>query len=142
MHRAMASADSVVVFNEVQYHPAAEGVEWIELRNLMGVRVDLSGWKLAGGIELLFEEGTVMDSHGLLLVAADPQHADLKGQNVHPRAFTGRLNNGGESIRLENNSGRRARRVGGMRTRAVQRRQARGRRSARWARPRRHRGCR
>ncbi|HBP54792.1 MAG TPA: hypothetical protein DD687_02445, partial [Verrucomicrobiales bacterium] len=106
MHRAMASADSVVVFNEVQYHPAAEGVEWIELRNLMGVRVDLSGWKLAGGIELRFEEGTVMDSRGLLLVAADPQHADLKGQNVHPRAFTGRLNNGGESIRLENNSGR------------------------------------
>ncbi|MDG1856368.1 MAG: lamin tail domain-containing protein, partial [Verrucomicrobiota bacterium] len=48
MHRAMASADSVVVFNEVQYHPAVEGVEWIELRNLMGVKVDLSGWKLAG----------------------------------------------------------------------------------------------
>ncbi|MDA7559416.1 lamin tail domain-containing protein [bacterium] len=106
MHRAMASADSVVVFNEVQYHPAAEGVEWIELRNLMGVKVDLSGWKLAGGIELLFEEGTGIEGRGLLLVAAVPLHPDLKGKDVHPTAFTGRLDNGGDSIRLENNSGR------------------------------------
>jgi hypothetical protein len=106
VNRLSASADSVVVFNEVQYHPATDGVEWIELRNLMGVRVDLSGWKLAGGIDLVFEEGTRIAGRGRLLVAADPTHADLNGKGVYTTPFTGRLNNGGDSIRLENNSGR------------------------------------
>ena len=36
-------ADSVVVFNEIQYHPElAEKPEWIELHNQMAVDVDLS----------------------------------------------------------------------------------------------------
>ena len=95
-----------MVFNEVQYHPAPDGIEWIELRNLMGVQVDLSGWKLAGGVDLVFEEGTRLPGRGLLVVAADPQHADLRGVNVYPKPFMGRLNNGGDSIRIENNSDR------------------------------------
>ena len=40
--------DSVVVFNEVQYHPPAGQAEWIELHNIMAVNVDLSAWRLSG----------------------------------------------------------------------------------------------
>ena len=42
----LALADSVVVFNEVHYHPAEREaeLEWVELHNQMAVDVDLSGW--------------------------------------------------------------------------------------------------
>ena len=40
--------DSVVVFNEIMYHPEdADGIEWIELHNQMSVDVELSGWEAA-----------------------------------------------------------------------------------------------
>ena len=39
------ATDSAVIINEVQFHPANEATqsEWIELRNLHGVDIDLSG---------------------------------------------------------------------------------------------------
>jgi hypothetical protein len=39
-----AAVDSVVVFNEVHYHPATNEVasEWVELHNQMAVDIDLS----------------------------------------------------------------------------------------------------
>ncbi len=44
------AADSVVVFNEVQYNPPGGGEEgeWLELFNQMGIKVDLSGWRIDG----------------------------------------------------------------------------------------------
>ena len=41
-----AFADSVVVFNEIHYHPATNetALEWLELHNQMSIDVDLSGW--------------------------------------------------------------------------------------------------
>ena len=66
---ATACADSVVVFNEIHYHPAsATDPEWIELHNQMPVRVDLSGWTLRGGIDHTFPAGTVIEAGGYLLV--------------------------------------------------------------------------
>ena len=61
------AADSVVVFNEIQYQPADESIqtEWIEFRNLMGVDVDLSRWSISDGVELIFPEGTVISGHGI-----------------------------------------------------------------------------
>ncbi len=49
-------ADSVVVFNEIMYHPGtnAAGDEWLELHNQMAVDVDLSGWSIANGVGLHF----------------------------------------------------------------------------------------
>ncbi|MGH7968812.1 MAG: hypothetical protein ACREIC_08815, partial [Limisphaerales bacterium] len=42
----LTRADSVVVFNEIMYHPGTNtvGGEWLELHNQMAVDVDLSGW--------------------------------------------------------------------------------------------------
>ena len=103
----LRAADSVVVFNEINYHPLDENndTEWVELRSLMGVNVDMSGWELKGGINYTFAEGTVIPGHGYLLIAADPNHSTLTGTNsLGP--FTGRLANNGETIRLVNNSDR------------------------------------
>jgi hypothetical protein len=102
------AADSVVVFNEVQYQPADEGSqsEWIELRNLMGVTVDLSGWELSGGADLVFEEGTRILGRDYLIVSTEPQDPLLAGRNVYSSPIVNRLANGGETLLLKNRSGR------------------------------------
>ncbi|MEJ6567770.1 MAG: lamin tail domain-containing protein, partial [Akkermansiaceae bacterium] len=71
---AYASADSVIVFNEIHYHPADEvnETEWFELRSLMGVDVDISGWAIDRGVAFDFPEGTIVPGHGYLIIAADP----------------------------------------------------------------------
>ena len=101
------AGDSVIVFNEVHYHPADEenNTEWIELRSLMGVNIDVSNWELRGGVNYRFAEGTIVPGRGFLLVAADPAHPSLAGRGALG-PFTGRLANNGETIRLVNNSAR------------------------------------
>jgi len=44
--RAHAQSDSVVVFNEIMYHPNSDEarLEWVELFNQMSVDVDLWTW--------------------------------------------------------------------------------------------------
>jgi hypothetical protein len=66
-------ADSTVVFNEVHYHPADREslFEWVEVHNQMAVSMDLTGWRLAGGISYLFPEGTVLQGGGQLVIAAN-----------------------------------------------------------------------
>ena len=93
--------DCVVVFNELQYNPVgpAEDGEWVELFNQMGIKVDLSGWRLAGGIDFTFPAGTVIDPGDYLVIAKSP----ISGQ-LGP--FTGSFDNGGEVITLVNHSDR------------------------------------
>src|ERR1051325_9812334 len=57
-----ARADSIVVFNEIMYHPATNepALEWLELYNQNAVDVDLSGWQLRGGISYTFPNGTAI----------------------------------------------------------------------------------
>jgi len=64
-------ADSVVVFNEIMYHPGQNQTsgEWIELHNQMAVDVDLSGWSIKDGITYTFPEGTFLPGGGYLLIA-------------------------------------------------------------------------
>ena len=102
-------ADSVVVFNEVMYHPLTNepALEWVELHNQMAVNVDLSGWSLAGGIEFEFPEGTVIRGGGYLVVAVAPAELmALTGATNVPGPFTGRLSNSGEKLELRNKNRR------------------------------------
>ncbi|HTD68714.1 MAG TPA: lamin tail domain-containing protein, partial [Candidatus Limnocylindria bacterium] len=102
-------ADSVVVFNEIMYHPQTSEttLEWVELCNQMAVDVELSGWSIRGGIDYDFPEGAVIPGRGYLLVALSPatMTAITGGTNV-VGPFSGRLSNSGEEIRLRNNNGR------------------------------------
>ena len=99
----LSAADSIVVFNEIHYHPAGNdhADEFVELYNQNTVDVDLSGWRLSGEIDFPFPEGTVIEGQSLLVVGADPaRHSDALGP------FAGRLDNGGGSLRLRNRNDR------------------------------------
>ena len=99
----LVRADSVVVFNELHYHPA--GVldpEWIELHNQMAIDVDLSDWRMRGGVDFDFPSGTVIPAGGYLVVAGDPGRMEVPALGP----WDGSLANDGEEIRLRNNSGR------------------------------------
>lgn len=90
-----ASSDSVVVFNEI-IPPRGRGAEWVELHNQMTVNIDLSRWRLDGGIDFAFPEGTIIPGGGYLVIAGNPE---LTEGAMGP--FNRRLANGGESIRLQ-----------------------------------------
>ena len=100
--------DSTIVFNEIMYHPADDGVpEWVELHNQMAVDVDLSGWSLRDAVRFDFPAGTTVPGGAYLVVAADVDavaaatgHLDALGP------FAGSLANGGEQIELRNNNDR------------------------------------
>ncbi|MBM84826.1 MAG: hypothetical protein CMM47_02240, partial [Rhodospirillaceae bacterium] len=101
--------DSTVVFNEIMYYPDGDetALEWIELYNQMSINMDISSWRLEGGIDYTFAEGTVIPTRGYVVVAIDPtQLASQTGFSAAVGPFTGRLSNGGEELRLINNADR------------------------------------
>ena len=103
------AADSVVVFNEINYHPATNEIanEWIELHNQMSIDIDLSAWSVRGGIDFTFAEGTIIAGGGHLVVAINPaalQTATGRTNIVGP--FTGRLNNSTAHLELRDRNDR------------------------------------
>jgi hypothetical protein len=94
---------SEVVINEIMHDPpyGAEGTEFVELCNRGTSTVDLSGWRITGGIAFVFPAGSKIGPHGFLVVAANP--AKLKsvyGDLPMAGQYEGRLRHGGELIRL------------------------------------------
>ncbi len=103
-----AATDSVITFNEINYHPpdpslpgASAAPEWVEFYNPMSIRVDVGGWSIRGGIGYVFPEGTVIEPGALVVVSAI---AGTPAGSLGP--FTGRLDNAGEEIRLHERWGR------------------------------------
>ena len=104
--------DSTVVFNEIMYHPANDGTpEWIELHNQMAVDMDLSAWKLRGGVDFDMPAGTVVPRQGYLVISADPAALASKGYSGALGPWVRSLDNSGERIDLINNSNRLMNRV-------------------------------
>ena len=91
------AVDSVVVFNELHYHPVTNEAasEWVELHNQMAIDIDLSAWEITGDIGYTFAEGTIIPGGGFLVIASDPVALGA-GTGITNLAgpFTGRLNNG------------------------------------------------
>jgi len=104
-----AFADSPVVFNEIMYHPLTNEsqLEWAELQNQMAVDVDISHWRLDGGISFRFPEGTMIRAGGYMLVAVSPSTLmAATGLTNALGPFIGRLSNAGEELRLRDNNNR------------------------------------
>src|SRR4051812_37032546 len=107
--RSALGSDSVVVFNEVQYHPVTNEAanEWVELNNQMTIDIDLSAWSLKGDIAYTFAEGTIISGGGYLVVASSPSalQTDTGLTNVLG-PFSGRLKNSGGSLELRDRNDR------------------------------------
>ncbi|HTD88046.1 MAG TPA: lamin tail domain-containing protein, partial [Candidatus Binatia bacterium] len=107
--RPALAVDSVVVFNEIHYHPVSDEAlnEWVELHNQMAIDIDLSEWSLEGAVDFTFAEGTIIPGGGYLVIAANPtalQAAKGIGNVVGP--FSGRLNNGSGQLELRDRNDR------------------------------------
>lgn len=102
--------DSTVVFNELMYNPAGNSdgmLEWVELHNQLSVNMDISDWKLEGGIQYIFPDKTVVEGHSYLVIAVDPLALTMDtGYDRALGPYGGRLNNSGDALRLVNNDGR------------------------------------
>lgn len=67
------------------------------------MNVDISGWQLEGGVNYTFPPGTVINGRAFIVIAQNP--AWLPGVSAQG-PWTGKLDNGGEEVRLVNNSDR------------------------------------
>ena len=105
---AARAIDATTTINEVMYHPPAAGdAEWIELHNQMAVNMDLSGWRITGGVNFTFPNGTTIAAGGHLVVASDPAALQTSaGITGVLGPWTGALDNGSETTRLGNRIGR------------------------------------
>jgi hypothetical protein len=106
---AMLRAESAVVFNEIMYHPLTNEseLEWVELQNQLGVDIDISQWRLDGGIDFRFPEGTVISAGSYVVIASSPATLmNTTGLTNVLGPFANRLSNAGERLRLRNNNSR------------------------------------
>ncbi|BDZ45973.1 hypothetical protein GCM10025866_18820 [Naasia aerilata] len=100
---AAQSANANVVINEIQYNGSGAGGDWIELANPGSTAVDISGWKIADGIDLTVQAGTVLPAGGRILFVED----DVAFQAAYPDnnrlvggEFGGGLSGSGETLTL------------------------------------------
>jgi hypothetical protein len=104
------SADAVVLFNEVMYHPGpgqSPALQWIELQNVMRADVDLSNWRLDGGVHFTFPSNTIVPGGAFVLIAGDVNvFTNATGIASAFGPFQTNLSNGGEKIILRNHDGR------------------------------------
>lgn len=97
---------STVVINEIMYHPISDSKndEYIELYNRSADAVDLSGWRLQGGISYEFPSNTAIAGHGYLVVAENQtnlvaKYAQLNPSNTYGN-YGGSLSDSGERVAL------------------------------------------
>ena len=105
-----AQPDNVVInFGAVEYNPASanQAQEYIELVNTNPIAVDISGWKLDGGVQFTFIAGTIIAPTNHLYVSPDVK--SFRARTTGPRGgqrllvvgpYTGQLSARGESLAL------------------------------------------
>ncbi|MCB1097170.1 MAG: CotH kinase family protein, partial [Verrucomicrobiae bacterium] len=90
-----AAAQPKIDFGKIEFEPASgnQDEEYIELINNNEIAVDVSDWKLQGGVEFTFEPGTVIPSGWTLYVS--PNVNAFRARTVSPK--------GGEQLFVEGN---------------------------------------
>jgi hypothetical protein len=99
------AAVTTVVINEIHYDPtpAARTFEYVELFNAGAQPLDLTGWRLEGGVDFDFPVGTTLSANGFLVVALDPAAVGaVYGAAAVLGPFHGRLSNEGDALILRN----------------------------------------
>lgn len=91
-----------ILFGRIEANPASgkQDEEFIQLLNPNSIAVDLSDWRLSGGVEHTFLGGTVLPPNGAIYVC--PDAAAFRARNVSPRGGEGLLVQGGYRKHLSN----------------------------------------
>ncbi len=103
-----------LTFGAIEFNPASsnQAQEYIELRNPNPVAVDISGWRLAGGVEFTFAPGTVVGATNRIYVS--PNLAAFRTRTTGPRFgqgllvvgnYSGQLSARGELLSLRDAAG-------------------------------------
>ncbi len=98
----------LVRVTEVHFEPSDEqgDVEFIEIANVTDDRVDISGWQVTGAQRMSLPAGTELDPDTALVVCKDKAAFGKAFKGVKPVAtFSGKLKNGGDTIRIEDPDG-------------------------------------
>ncbi|MES2707799.1 MAG: lamin tail domain-containing protein [Verrucomicrobiota bacterium] len=93
-----------IVINEIQYNPARNEIpaEFVELYNPLASAVDVSGWKLDGGVSYTIPAGVTIPAGGYLVIAQDPA-AMLGLYGVTALGpWSSNLSSDGEDLQLRN----------------------------------------
>src|SRR3954471_8996258 len=104
-----SAARADVVINEVFYHAPddLDDLQFIELYNPGDRAVDLSGWKLAKGVQYVFPAGTRVEPDGYLVLCKNLQEFKTHYRFDAAGAFTGSLGHGSGTVELRDAAGKR-----------------------------------
>ena len=99
----LATLRQYLRITEVHYNPAPGTLyEYIELQNSGTSGLDLSGLNFNGAIDYTFAQGTSLAPSGYLTLAYSPTHYQQLYGHAPQGQYTGKLDNAGEKIRLQN----------------------------------------
>ena len=107
-------AGANVLFGAIDYNPASsnQAQEYIELVNNNTYAVDISGWRLDGGVQFTFKGGTVIPASSHIYVSPDVK--SFRARTTGPRGgqklivvgpYSGQLSARGEALALIKPSG-------------------------------------
>lgn len=105
-----------IVINEIHYHPPdtvdalnqvvdGDYYEFLEIKNTTGAAIDISGAVFTEGITYVFPASTILPSGSHLVLASSQAHFTDRYGFAAFGEYTGYLDNGGESIVLEDSAG-------------------------------------
>jgi hypothetical protein len=100
-------ASQNMVINEVMYHPtsANEDEEFIELYNPGSESVDISGWCIAEGVSICFDDNTTVNPYSYVVISPNISHTQATYSVTAIKQYSGNLSNKGETITLRNEIG-------------------------------------
>ena len=94
--------EGAVVINEINYHPAVSGTEFLEIFNVSTTTTfDLSDWRV-NGVGFTFPSGTLLAPNAFVVVASQPGVLASQEDKFMPLAgrFPGTLDPEGETLQL------------------------------------------
>ena len=91
-----------VVINEIHHNGAVNQIndEFVELYNPADTEMDVSLWRLRGGVDYLIPGGTTIPARGFLVLAQDPATLQRQFGVTALGPWSGALNSDGEEVTL------------------------------------------
>lgn len=102
-----------IIISEIMYHPSVSDTaiddglyEFLEFKNNGTSSIDMSGYLVESGVLFLFPNGTIITPGEYIVIVSDLTAFSERYPSITPLGvYSGRLNNGGETISLVTSTG-------------------------------------